>query len=380
MDNWSKYSKPVFMCNDIYRRSTFNKNHPLSVPRVPATVDLIKELGWLPENVYYESSVASIEDLLRFHDADYIAALRQGERGQSLSKEIRTLYNLGKIESPIHANMFTRPAVSAGAMIAAADFLSSFITDDRRIVIYSPASGSHHGRKNRASGFCYLNDLVLAILRLLDNGISNIYYIDLDAHHGDGVQDAFHDEERVFTLSIHEEGRWPFTGALEDRAGGCALNLPVPSSFNDNEMDLLVDEVVIPIGQKLKPEIIIIQCGADSLADDPLSKLKLTNYSLWRAVRLSSSLSNKVLVTGGGGYNPWGVARCWAGVWATLNNYDIPKKLPLAAEMVLRKLEWSRSAGQNPPEHWFTTLSDTKQSLPIRDEIRNIIDTVNEKC
>ena len=90
---------------------------------------------------------------------------------------------------------------------------------------------------------------------------------------GDGVQDAFYDEEKVFTLSIHEEGRWPFTGALEDRACGSALNLPVPSNFNDNEMDLILDKVVIPIGQKLKPEIIIIQCGADSLADDPLSKL-----------------------------------------------------------------------------------------------------------
>ncbi len=380
MDNCSKYSQSVFMCNDIYRRSTFDKNHPLSIPRVPATVDLIKQLEWLPDNVYYESSIASIEELLRFHDADYIEALRQGEKGQRLSKEIRTLYNLGKIESPIHATMFTRPAISAGAMIAAAEILSSNIADDSRRTIYSPASGNHHGKKNRASGFCYLNDIVLAILRLLDNGISKIFYIDFDAHHGDGVQDAFYDEEKVFTLSIHEEGRWPFTGALEDRACGSALNLPVPSNFNDNEMDLILDKVVIPIGQKLKPEIIIIQCGADSLADDPLSKLKLTNYSLWRAVRLSATLSNKVLVTGGGGYNPWSVARCWAGVWATLNNYDIPSELPAGAEMVLRKLKWSRSAGRNPPEHWFTTLSDTRNNLPIRNKIRNIIKTVNEQC
>ena len=101
MDNCSKYSQSVFMCNDIYRRSTFDKNHPLSIPRVPATVDLIKQLEWLPDNIYYESSIASIEELLRFHDADYIEALRQGEKGQRLSKEIRTLYNLGKIESPI---------------------------------------------------------------------------------------------------------------------------------------------------------------------------------------------------------------------------------------------------------------------------------------
>lgn len=89
-------------------------------------------------------------------------------------------------------------------------------------MVYHPPGGTHHGRADRASGFCYLNDPVLGLLRFLDLGVAPILYVDLDAHHGDGVQDAFHDDDRVFTISIHEENRWPRTGAVNDRAGGSA--------------------------------------------------------------------------------------------------------------------------------------------------------------
>ena len=312
---------------------------------------------------------------MRFHDAGYVEALRRGERDQALPEALRQAHNLGKLENPIHDTMYSRPATSAGAMLAAADLLATADPGGRAIV-YSPAGGTHHGRPDRASGFCYLNDLALALLRLLDLGMTNIFYVDFDAHHGDGVQDAFADDSSVFTLSIHEDGRWPFTGTLDDRAGGHARNVPVPRHFNDQELDLIVDKVVMPIGRALRPEIVVIQCGADSLADDPLSRLELTNTALWRAVGRTAALADKVLVTGGGGYNPWSVARCWTGVWATLNGIDIPERLPQAAEAVLRALTWSRAAGRNPPEHWFTTLADAASVQPVRDEIWQIIATV----
>ncbi len=371
-------SRPLFIGNEIYRRANFGPRHPLSVPRVPATIDLTRALGWLPDDAYFESAPALPEDLLRFHDAGYIDTLRRGEREQALPDALRQRHNLGKLENPIHDTMYTRPATSAGAMLAAADLLAAADTGGAagRAVVYSPAGGTHHGRPDRASGFCYLNDLALAVLRLLDRGKSNIYYVDFDAHHGDGVQDAFADDERVFTLSIHEEGRWPFTGALHDRAGGHARNVPVPRHFNDRELDLIVDRVVVPIGRALRPQVVVIQCGADALADDPLSRLELSNTALWRAVGRTAALADKVLVTGGGGYNPWSVARCWTGVWATLNGLEIPARLPHSAEAVLRDLTWSRAAGRNPPERWFTTLADPGNTQPVRDSIRQIIDTV----
>lgn len=376
--NTPDLSRPLFIGNEIYRRANFGPKHPLSVPRVPATIDLIRALEWLPDDAYFESSPALPEELLRFHDAGYVDALRRGEREKALPEELRRRHNLGKMENPIHDTMFSRPATSAGAMLAAADLLASADIGQvsGRAVIYSPAGGTHHGRPDRASGFCYLNDLALAILRLLDQGMSNIYYVDFDAHHGDGVQDAFHDDDRVFTLSIHEDGRWPNTGALHDRAGGHARNIPVPREFNDAELDLIVDEIVVPIGRSLSPQIVVIQCGADGLADDPLSRLELSNNALWRAVGRTAALADRVLVTGGGGYNPWSVARCWTGVWATLNGIDIPESLPQSAEAVLRGLSWSRAAGRNPPEHWFTTLADPANSQPVRDAVRQTIDII----
>ena len=369
-------SRPLFIGNEIYRRANFGPKHPLSVPRVPATIDLVRALEWLPNAAYLESSPASPEDLLRFHDAAYVDALRCGERDQALPEALRRRHNLGKMENPIHDTMYTRPAISAGAMLVAADLLAAADPTAAHAIVYSPAGGTHHGRPDRASGFCYLNDLALALLRLLDHGMTNIYYVDFDAHHGDGVQDAFRDDARVFTLSIHEDGRWPFTGAVGDRAGGQARNLPVPRQFNDRELDLIVDQVVVPIGRALRPQIVVIQCGADALADDPLSRLELSNTALWRAVGRTAALADRVLVTGGGGYNPWSVARCWAGVWATLNGIEIPARLPQSAEAVLRDLTWSRAAGRNPPEHWFTTLADPGNAHPVRDEVWRIIDTV----
>src|SRR5262249_59731651 len=118
-------------------------------------------------------------------------------------------------------------------------------------------------------------------------------------------QDAFAADERVFTLSIHEAGRWPYSGSVDDRAGGSALNLPVPAGFSDSEMAFLFDEVVLPTAVRLRPEAIVLQCGADGLADDPISGLKLSNRALWRVVKGLLDQAPRLLVLGGGGYKPW---------------------------------------------------------------------------
>jgi acetoin utilization protein AcuC len=187
------------------------------------------------------------------------------------------------------------------------------------------------------------------------------------------VEDAFADDERVFTLSIHEAGRWPYTGKLEDRAGGGALNLPVPVGFNDGEMALLLDEVVLPLATRLRPEAIVIQGGADGLADDPMSGLALSNRALWRVVRSLMGRAPRLLMLGGGGYNPWAVARCWAGVWAVLNGID-PAVVPTApAAAVLRGLWWNRSQGRDPLERWFTTIADPPGEGAVRDEVRRLV-------
>jgi acetoin utilization protein AcuC len=210
---------------------------------------------------------------------------------------------------------------------------------------------------------------VLGILAWLDQGLSRVVYLDIDAHHGDGVQDAFAHDPRVFTLSIHEQGRWPRTGTAEDRAGGMARNFPVPAGFNDSEMRALMRGAVLPLIDDFRPQAIFLQCGADSLEEDPLSRLGLSNNAHLGAVTEIMGRAKRLIVTGGGGYNPYTVARCWACVWATLSGYEVPDRTTPAAEAVLRDLIYNRAAGCNPPAHWFETLRDAPREGMVRPEI-----------
>jgi len=369
--------RPRFIGSEIYRRSTYGGRHPLAIPRVSTCIDLCRALGWLPDQQYIDSPRATPEELARFHDPAYIAAVQRAEAAQDLPAAERERYSLGRDGNPIFPEVFRRPATACGGAILAGRLLATA----EEGVIYSPAGGTHHGRPDRASGFCYFNDPVLAILALLDGGLERVFYLDVDAHHGDGVQDAFHDDPRVFTLSIHEDARWPMGrngggGRLDDRAGGAARNLPVPAGFNDSELDFLMDAAVLPLAAAFRPQAVVLQGGADGLEEDPQSRLALTNGALWRVVAQAMPLAPRLLVLGGGGYNPWSVGRAWAGVWATLNGFEIPERLPVAAEAVLRGLEWRHTRGRNPPQTWFTTLADPPRPGPVRPAVRVLAEQV----
>ena len=302
----------------------------------------------------------------RFHDPAYLAALRRAEADQAVSDADRTLYRIGAEGNPVYPEVYRRPMTSAGGVMLAAQLTAN------GGIVHCPGGGTHHGRPARASGFCYLNDPVLGILQWLDQGLTRIVYLDIDAHHGDGVQDAFHDDPRVLTISVHEENRWPFTGRVEDRAGGAARNLPVPAGFNDSELAWVMEHAVLPAIDRFDAEAVFLQCGADALEEDPLARLSLSNNAHWAVVRAVMARTPRLIVTGGGGYNPYTVGRCWAGVWATLNGISIPNHTNPAAEAILRALTYNRAAGRNPPAHWFTTLRDEPRSGPVRDAVKRV--------
>ena len=366
---------PVFIGSEVFRTSRHAPGHPLAIPRVSVATDLCRALDWLPDGAFIESSCADPGAIARFHAPDYVDAVVRAERDGGLSEAERQRYNLGINGNPIYGEIFRRPATACGASLLAATRLI-----DRPGVIYNPAGGTHHGQADRASGFCVFNDPVLAILALLDGGLRRVFYLDLDAHFGDGVQAAFHDDERVFTLSIHEAGRWPMSrtdssfapGGRRDRAGGAARNCPVPPGFNDSELAFLMDAVVLPEIDGFAPEALIVQAGCDALADDPMSKLALSNRALWRAVDAVRGVVPRLLVLGGGGYNPFAVARCWAGIWAVLSGQAVPERLPMAAERVLRDVRWSHRRGRTPPDHWLVTLADSPNSGAVRPEVRDL--------
>lgn len=358
--------QPVLIASELYRRSRYAPSHPLGIARVSAALDLIRAMDWLPDSAYLDSPTATPEQLTRFHDPAYVAAVQQAERDQRLPPELSERYNVGRNGNPIFGEVFRRPATACGASIAAAALLRE------GGIVHSLAGGTHHGLRDRASGFCFFNDPVLGILAMLDAGLGRIAYVDIDAHHGDGVELAFAGDPRVLTISVHEDGRWPYTGRAEDRAGGSARNLPVPPGFNDSELDYIREQAIVPLVRGFAPDAIVVQCGADGLADDPMSKLALSNNALWRVVAAMRPLAPRLLVLGGGGYNPWSVARCWAGVWATLNDQPIPDRLPHAAEETLRALTWNRRRSEPRPERWFTAIADPPHDGPVRSAVRRV--------
>ncbi len=365
--------RPLYIGSEIYRRSSYGGKHPLSVPRVSTVTDLCRAMGWLPDAQFRDAPMATPAQVARFHDPAYVEALRRTEAAGAVTEEDRARYRLGADGNPVFAEIYRRPMTSAGGILLAASLTAAGGT------VYCPGGGTHHGRPDRAAGFCYLNDPVLGILSWLDQGLTRIVYLDIDAHHGDGVQDAFHDDPRVLTISVHETNRWPRTGPATDRAGGHARNLPVPEGFNDTEMRALLHQAILPLIDDARPQAIFLQCGADALEEDPLSRLGLSNNAHWSVVDAIRHRAPRVLVTGGGGYNPYTTARCWAGVWAVLNDITIPSHTTPAAEAVLRGLTYSRAAGRNPPAHWFTTLRDNPREGMVRPDITRLIDQVTKE-
>jgi acetoin utilization protein AcuC len=362
-----KRTRPaLFVGHDVYRQSGYRGNHPLAIARVGPVMDLCRALGWLPDAEYRESPRASDEELRWFHDADYVQALRTASDSGAVDAATRARHGLGTMENPLFPGLFERAATSVGGSLLAAR-----LALDGRIV-YHPAGGTHHGRRDRASGFCYFNDPVFAILGLLRARIEPVLYIDLDAHHGDGVEGAFAADQRVFTVSIHEQGRWPHTGKASQAR---ACNLPVPKAFNDSELEALIDALVMPLARRLCPRGIVITCGADALAGDPLSSMALSNVALWSAVGRLAAMAPSVVVLGGGGYNPWTLARYWTGLWARLSGRSIPAALPERARAILASLGCDLVDDEDRRDEWLTTLADAKNEGPVRPAVLSLMES-----
>jgi acetoin utilization protein AcuC len=358
---------PLYVGAEIFARPAFPPPHPLAFPRAGHVEALCRSLGWL-DNAYVRSQPATFAELACYHDPEYIDAVARADRDQSVDADMRTRFNLGTRANPIFPRLFERASTAVGGSLLAAR-----LAWEGRIVFHPPG-GTHHGGRARANGFCFFNDPVFAILEFLALGAGRVAYVDFDAHHGDGVEDAFADEPRVMTISIHEADRWPRTGALQDRRGGNARNMPVPRGLNDDEFAMLVDDAVVPLIERFGAEALVIVTGADALAGDPLAKLALSNGALWRAVERVATLAPAVVVLGGGGYHPWNVSRGWTGLWGRLAGFAFPDPLPDSAQTLLRELAPFRLRGQEIDQRWLTTLADPPRGGMVREEIRGIVE------
>lgn len=361
--------------SDIFKGSRYEKGHPLDMDRVWPSVELIQLMGWVKQKQIIKNKPAGIEELAKFHDINYVKALIKAETDQSLSESLKIKFNIGIGNNPIFKEVFSRPASAVKASIEAVEMIAT----QKANKILNISGGTHHGRKSQAYGFCFLNDCVLGILKAIELGFSKILYVDLDAHHCDGVQDVFVNNDKVTVISIHEENRWPKTGTIDDCKINNIMNFPVPSGFNDSELDFLIKHGVIPFGKKINPDLLIIQAGADMLDGDPQSRISLTNNAYWKAIKDILSLCDKSIILGGGGYNPYLTAKAWAGNWALLNNKIewLDQDMNSECQDLLKSLQWKNSRVRNGiPENWFKRWRDPYLETKVGDEVSFLLDNV----
>lgn len=347
--------KCVFFGSDIFRNSLYGDNHPLNIARVWPAIDICTAEGWLEAADYQEIAPASIERLSKFHSADYVAALWQAQTDQTLPDELKDKFQIGRASNPIFKEVYSRPATAANASYLGAKYLA----EGRADIVYNPSGGTHHGMRGFANGFCFVNDPAIALETLSHHTSDAISYIDIDAHHCDGVQTWHADNQQIQIISLHQAGLWPRTGQEGDKGGGNAHNFLLQEGAGDYELLSLMEQRVMSLIEAHQPSFIILQAGADGHRDDPQSRLNYTLQGYWRAASHVLGLSKPTMVLGGGGYNPYITAKAWAGLWALITNRD-PYDLGLsdASVQLLTRLSWHHRLGRNPQESWFTQLGD----------------------
>lgn len=325
-------------------------------------------MGWLPESQVTEAHLPDLAVIERFHAPAYVSALQAADACGKVTVDERERFGFGTMENPVFPGLFERACATVGGSIAAARAALD------GSIAFHPAGGTHHGKPDRASGFCYFNDPAFAIATFLDSGLERLLYLDLDAHHGDGVEQLFAHEPRVALVSVHETDRWPYSGNPNQPGPANALNIVVPRGSNDSELVWLIDGPLTDFARATNPEAIVITAGADCLHGDPLSAMEWSNGAWWQAVAKAVSWAPRAVVLGGGGYNPWTVTRGWAGLWATLAGHDPCAPLPAEAREMLAGFESDLIDADDVEAEWLDSLVDAPRPGRIRPETRAAVD------
>ncbi len=356
---------PIFLMHRAFEKPAWGNNHPLAISRHRAMMQLCQILNLVHKTNLHTYPLVQTKHLYQFHDPAYIRAFARADQSGKISQKEREATGLGSMENPLFPGLFERALAGVSGSVYAAKMAM------HGRIVFHPAGGTHHGRPDRASGFCYFNDPVFAILALFDAGAKRVAYVDIDAHHGDGVEDAFANDPRVLTCSIHEENRWPYSGTAH-QPGKHIYNYPVAKGINDTEYAHILEAAILAHISQFAPDAMVIVCGADALDGDPLSTMALSNQALIHATTKLSALAPATIVLGGGGYNPWTTARLWCALWARLSGQSLPRYLPDDAQQILRELQCDLIDKEETQPNWITQLLDPPNNGPIRSEIRTL--------
>ncbi len=319
---------PLLVFGPRSSRYDFGPSHPLTPRRFGPGMSLLEALGAVPG---LAPEPAADDVLAWVHEPGYIDRVK----AFSTNPDGRPTAGIGPGDTPAFAGMHDAAAAVAGGSVAA---MEAILRGDVEHAFH-PGGGLHHAMPGRASGFCVYNDPALAIARARRDGL-RVLYIDLDVHHGDGVQAIHWNDPGVMTISIHETGLslFPGTGFADERGGpdavGSKVNLPLDAGTGEHGWLAALEAVLPALAEAFQPEIVVSQHGADAHAWDPLAHLNVTTTAMGRAARLVDRLAHlwaggRWLATGGGGYEIYRVVpRAWALVWLAACHAEIPPELP----------------------------------------------------
>ncbi len=352
--------KTALVHSDAYTRFDYGPEHPLRMERLGLTWRLMEAYGLtrLPNAALHAPGPAAETAIARFHTPEYVELLKAANGGRAPTHAER--YGLGPGDNPVFPGLWDASRLCAGGSLLAAELVAS----GKATRAFHFAGGLHHALPGRASGFCYVNDAVLAILHLKSHGL-RVLYVDIDAHHGDGVQYAFYCDPSVLTISTHERGDYlfPGTGFVEEAGEGDGLgysvNLPL-EPFTDSSVYLpAFEQVVPPLVGAFRPDVVVAQLGIDSHRTDPLTHLEFDVQGFARAVARIAELAPKLVCLGGGGYDLQNVARAWTAAWAALNGVELPAELPASFAEDARRYKFR-----------VPTLWDPLEPLPEHKRLR----------
>ncbi|KAG0249529.1 histone deacetylase [Mortierella polycephala] len=307
----------------------YGERHPMKPHRLTLTNHLVISYDLHKKMEIFQPRRATEEEIMSFHAADYIDFLKRvtPENMNNFSK-VFSRYNVGD-DCPVFDGMFDFCKIYSGATIDAARKLTNGSAD----ISINWSGGLHHAKRVEASGFCYVNDIVLGIFELLTH-FPRVLYVDIDIHHGDGVQEAFYTTDRVMTVSFHKYNGdfFPGTGDIDEIGSGFgkhySLNVPLKDGIDDESYIYLFKSVMEAVINSFRPSAIVLQCGADSLGCDRLGCFNLSIKAHGECVRFIKDFKLPLLVLGGGGYTIRNVARCWTYETSILVDHEVSNDLP----------------------------------------------------
>jgi len=322
-------SEARFVYTNDYLNYRLSNTHPLQPRRLLMTRELLQACGAFEDDPaeVVEPQPATDEDVLQVHTPEYLEVIKRLSAGQSVPG--LWAYGFGYSDNPPFEGMYEASLLYTGGSITAARLVAS----GEASVAFNISGGLHHAMPSRASGFCILNDAAIALCSLLKT-CERILYLDVDAHHGDGVQAAFYDSDQVMTISLHESGRYLFPGTgfpQETGAGkgrGYSVNVPLAPYTDDETYLWAFDQVVPPLIEAFQPDFLVAQLGVDTHYRDPLTHLNLTVQGQYEIFKKVSRLCPRWVALGGGGYDLTVVPRSWTLAYKVMANKTFPEEIP----------------------------------------------------